>query len=176
VLIFVRAASAMLPVGVTELTHVDEQTGAQKMKPIATFCLLALVVALGFLVCSRPAESQDATQAATDVKINKLLVERRDTLRKLLGAVTVQHRAGQTTINKVIQAQNGLLDAELQLADTKEERIRIHEKRLENSRNLENLVEHQHAAAAVAIDQVLVAKAARLQAEIDLLRAQAARD
>jgi hypothetical protein len=146
------------------------------MKSITTFSALALAVFFSFVLMSRPVESQDSRPAAADVKINKLQVERRDTLRRLLEVVTVRHRAGQGTVDNVIRAQAGLLDAELQLARTKEERIRMHEERVKNARGLENVLEHQYTAAHVSIDQWLTAKAARLQAEIDLLHEQAGND
>lgn len=146
------------------------------MKTIATICLFSLAVLLGFLLCSQPAESQDAPQVSTDAKINKLLVERRDTLRQLLDAVTARHRVGQATINQVLRAQSGLLHAELQLANTREDRVRIREERLKTARELESVSKHQYEAAAAPRDSWLEAKAGRLQAEIDLLREQAARD
>jgi len=76
----------------------------------------------------------------------------------------------------VIRAQGDLLDAELQLAKNREDRIRILAERLKAARELETVTKHRHQAAAVSLDSWLTAKAERLQAEVDLLREEAARN
>ena len=69
-----------------------------------------------------------------------------------------------------------MLDAELQLAKNREDRIRILAERLKAARELETVTKHRHQAAAVSLDSWLTAKAERLQAEVDLLREEAARN
>jgi outer membrane protein TolC len=77
---------------------------------------------------------------------------------------------GQTTLDNVIRERNRLLEAELEIAKTSIDRIRIREERVKNFRDLENEIKQRHKAGQVTNDKILVAKAARLQAEIELLR------
>ena len=140
------------------------------MKSATISMLFVLVASLGVLLCNQPAESQDQQQAAPDNRINSLLAERRETLRQLVDAITARYTAGHRTLDNVIHARNGLLDAELEMAKTSAERIQIHEDRVQNFRALENAVKQRHKAGQATIDEMLVAKAARLEAEIELLR------
>ena len=142
------------------------------MKPIVALSLLLLAVALGVVLCTQDAESQDTPVSSFDEQLNDLLVKRRDTMRKLLDVVTLLYQEGSSDFNKVVSAQSGLLDAKLQLATKKEERIQIYVQQVEVSRSLERLLMQQHASGEASVEQVLASTAAKLQAEIDLLKEQ----
>ena len=106
----------------------------------------------------------------TSERLTALLNERREVLRKLVDAAEQRYRAGAATLEAAIRASNQLLEAELELADTKAERIAVHEKLVGNLQRLEQVAEARRAAAAAALEEVLEAKAARLKGEITLLR------
>lgn len=103
---------------------------------------------------------------------DSLLKERRDTLRQLAQDVEQCYRAGRATLDSLIRASNLLLEAELDLAKTKAERIAIYEKLVANLRQLEKAAEARHQAGAPGggVSEVLSAKADRLKAEIQLAR------
>ena len=130
---------------------------------------------VGALAWSLPAASQDK-QAGPDSSIRKLLFQRRDVLRELLDFVTAHHELGTVTLADVVQARNGWLEAELDVARTREERVQIHERRVKNWRDLESLTRQDFAAGTATPKEMLVAKAARLKAEIELLREKTAND
>lgn len=146
------------------------------MKPRIVISVLVLVACVGAAMSTRTAESQDRQQSDRDDRINKLLAERRDTLRGVVDAAMEQYISGEALLDTVIHARKGLLEAEMELATTNAERIRIHEKRVKNLRQLEDSVKDRHAAGTAGVRQVLTAKAARLKAEVELLRAQATDD
>ena len=73
----------------------------------------------------------------------------------------------------MLQANQRVLKAELELAKTDKERFAIHEKQVEVAKQIEELAE-QHFKAGVARQvDVLNARADRLEAEIALERAKA---
>ena len=140
------------------------------MKSVAITSLCALAACLCVVVCSQPAESQEERQASSDNKLNNLLAERRDTLHQLVEWVVAQHEQGDATLDNVIQAKNDLLDSELDIATTKTDRIRIRQEQVENLRYFENFMASRHENGSTTIIELLVVKAARLQAEIKLRR------
>ena len=140
------------------------------MKSAVISSLCVVVASLAVLLSSQTAGSQDKKPTSPENKINSLLVERRDTLRQLVDSVTAQYKAGRTTLDNVIRARNGLLDAELEIAKTKTERIRIHEERVKNFRDLENAIKRRYTVGKGTYEEMLTAKAARLKSEIELLR------
>lgn len=109
----------------------------------------------------------------TGTKLDVLLVELRDTLLARVKALEEKHRAGKASIGMVISARTDLLDSELELVSSKEAHIDVFEKRLENLRQLEEVMKKRIAAGQAGLADMLLTKAERLRAEIDLLREQA---
>ncbi len=93
-----------------------------------------------------------------------------DTLRQLVDSVTALHKLGDATLDNVLHAQNELLNAELEIVTTDAERTQIREEQVKNFREIENAMKRRHEVAQVTIREVLTARAARLEAEIKLLR------
>lgn len=136
---------------------------------IPLLCVLASSTCI--VIFSQTAVSQTQQEAASDKRLNSLLTERRDTLRQVVDLVIVEYRGGAGTIEEIIQAQNALLDAELDIAKTNAERVRIREEQVKNFRELENLLKQRHeSGSGITKSELLVAKATRLEAEINLLR------
>lgn len=113
---------------------------------------------------------QRAEQAVPIGKNEALLKERRETLRQLSQEVEQRYRSGLATLDSVIRASNLLLEAELDLAKTKAERVALCEKLVANLRQLETILESKHKVGAQGGEtaNVLDARAARLKAEIQL--------
>jgi hypothetical protein len=82
------------------------------------------------------------------------------------------YRGGKVGVERVISANEDLLESELELCSTKPERIDVCKTRLDNFRALENAVSEKHAAAIESTDNKLLATAARIEAEIAWLRLQ----
>ena len=119
--------------------------------------------------------AQDAEKNAR-TKLDELLVERRDTLLERVKAVEEKYRAGKTGVEVVISARNDLLGSELPLVSSKQARIEVFEKRLENFRELEEVMKRGVDSGVAGLDDMLLTKAERLRAEIDLLKEQARED
>ncbi|MCA9210094.1 MAG: hypothetical protein KDA55_17170 [Planctomycetales bacterium] len=130
----------------------------------ATLC----VVSCGS-VCLNFAQDIEANNAK---KILALLEERRDILRLRLQAVDAMYRNGKVAIERVISANDDLLEAELELCTTRRERVDVRRKQLDNLRALEEMVSEKYASGIDSKDNKLLATAARIGAEIAWLRQQ----
>lgn len=105
-----------------------------------------------------------------DGKLRELLIERRDVLLERHKSIESVFKNGDAVVTAVISAENELLDAELALATQPADRITIFEKLVLNMKRIEDWTHQQvNDGTATRID-VLLAKAARLQAEIAVLR------
>jgi outer membrane protein TolC len=123
-----------------------------------------------------PKETEDSDpsigpeQAAT---IERLLKQRRDTLRQVVELANAEYGAGRATQTDVVHATESLIEAELELTTDKAERIALREKRVESLRNLEQYTRAKQLVAVATSAELLAATAARLKAEIELLRERA---
>ncbi len=104
----------------------------------------------------------------------RLLRERRDAAREMLRARQAQFEAGRGTYDKVLDASLAVLEAELPLAEKPADRLALQRARLEIVKKGEELIKAQfEAARASALDRELI-RSFRLEAEINLLRAERA--
>ena len=131
-------------------------------------CVLATSICL--ILPSLPAASQTKRNATSEENLQSLLTERRDTLRQIVNLVESYYKQGNETLGNVIKARNDLLDAELNIANTHAERIRIRKEQVKNYRELEDGLTARHTSGEITSFEILVAKAMRLDAEIQLLR------
>ena len=148
------------------------------MKIVTILAIAVFVLATGHVVVTRPAHSEPSEEPRVGVssaKLDALLKERRDTFRQLLKMARARHRLGGATVESVIHASLQLLQAELEMAKGSGERIAIHKQMIELLRTLEKTAQQKFKAGAVRQDEVLKAKADRLQAEIRLLREQSSK-
>lgn len=125
----------------------------------------ALVVVLVF-----GGEPAEVAKAPAPDELEALLKERHDTLRKLVEYYEYSYREGKRDYEDVLHAKSQLLEAELDMVGSKAERIRVREEQVNNLRNLEEIVEAKLQAMAESPDKLLLAKARRLKAEIELER------
>jgi len=139
--------------------------------------ILAIVIAL---FVSQPAATPPAKTRAPRLdeasqKINALQKERRDTLQQLVKLVQQRHRAGAVSSEAVLRASLKLNQAELDLAENRQRRIAVRKETVELLRRLEKTAKQRFEIGAGSQDEVLEARAARLQAEIELLREHSAK-
>jgi hypothetical protein len=108
--------------------------------------------------------------------IEGLLKQRRDTLQEMVDFAEEQYRAGHVQQDAVVRASESLIEAELDLATDKTERIALRERRLEIMKRMEEYTKAQREVAKANNAEVLAATAERLKAEIELLRERASRE
>lgn len=136
-----------------------------------TSCLLATVVFAGVVVpwtTNRAAPPAGGARA----EIAALMIERVEVLAKRVEAVKMQYEVGAVDLESVLDAQEDLDQAQLPLAETQAARLAIHQSRLQSAKQLEAVMQQRARDGIVNMADVYLATAARLQAEIDLLREQ----
>ncbi len=138
------------------------------MKLRSSIALVAILSIAG--VAGSFGYAQQETESDSRAVLNELLTERRDTLAKRVVTLETKFAQGQLIIDAVIAARDQLLDAELQLVKTKKQRVAIYQKRIDNMRELEDSVKRRLDNGLATPESLLSATAARLQAEIDLVR------
>ena len=131
---------------------------------------VALQQAKARLAQARAQLAQEEQTVRDDEKLQSLLKQRRDVLREQVKVSTHAYRLGEAAIGPVLAAMSNLVEAELELAAGAQERIALRQKQVQIARDVEKLAQARHQVAEAGIDEVLGARAARLQAEIDLYR------
>ena len=141
------------------------------MNRIAFAIVLAgLGIVTGLFVSSGLAEPASVRGPDAE-KLTALRKERRDVLRQAARQAEEAYRSGLIPYTSVPRITINLLNAELDLAPDRAGRVAVRERIVEQFKEIEKSVA-QHVEAGLAGDQtdLLEARAARLQAEIDLLR------
>ena len=131
---------------------------------------LAIVCCASALVAGSAARAQQANESDSRSELTRLLTKRRDTLQMRVELLEQRLAQSDAMIDSVVTARNQLLDANLQLATTKNQRLDILRKRIENMRGLEDATKQRHEDGKTTMVSVLAVTAGRLQAEIDLAR------
>ena len=108
--------------------------------------------------------------AKTDAEIVKLQKERVTTLREAVKATKESLDAGTVTLDRLAAAARMLLDAELELATRPAERIAARQAYLVLVVAMDKQSEARFAAGVLTTSERAMARAARLQAEIELRR------
>jgi hypothetical protein len=138
------------------------------MKRLSCF-VFVLLVFIAWLA-SPDTDAQQTDQIQNDKELQQLLSQRRGVLKERFDIIKAGHDDGRHSYKRVISAQDMLLNAELELASTKADRIEIYRKRIENFRFLEELATARVKKALATADEKLLATANRIQAEIDCIR------
>jgi hypothetical protein len=108
---------------------------------------------------------------ATQEKIHKLQLERRDALKKAVEFRWDEYEAGRGTLEILLNGSKLLLKAELDLANTTQQRIAAHAALLELATKVEKITKARYEAGQVKEADHQEARAARLEAEIGWLKA-----
>lgn len=106
----------------------------------------------------------------SDSRTRDLLVEKRDTLASFANYSELQFRHGELKIQAVLDAKLKVLDAELALADSAAERVKILEERRDNRRSKESQLETLYNNGDATMDEKVKATVERIDAVIALLR------
>jgi len=108
-------------------------------------------------------------------KVKALQRERLATLREVADLTEAAARTGSVPVEKVIEARLAVFAAELELCAMHNERVRILEKTVVETRRLEAEAEKAVKSGTTPARVALIAKARRLEAEIALERAKHAK-
>jgi hypothetical protein len=103
----------------------------------------------------------------------RLLLERRDVLKQLSELQLKSYQQGEASFAAALLAYRELLDADLELADQRFERIEIYKRLLKSMQDLEATTKELFKAQEASITDVLSSAAARLKVQADLINEQA---
>ena len=74
--------------------------------------------------------------------------------------------------SQLSEAQLAVIDAKLELADTKQQQIELHQEKLAQFKKYEGYLEEMHRVGVAGKRDLILVKTERISAEIELLRAQ----
>jgi uncharacterized protein (UPF0264 family) len=129
------------------------------------FCLGILLL----VFCCHSALAQSAPVRKLDPAVEKLLRERLALLREVAEVQQQNFELGRATLSDVAYARQLASAAELELAATAAERIKVREALLKSLKEVEEMVKAQVEAAIRPTVDLKMATATRLRAEADLL-------
>lgn len=133
---------------------------------------LAAACCLAVCVCglTAVADALPGTAADEPAGLRELLTQRRDVLQHVVRIAEEEYLVAGVSLRELVAARDELLQAELALADGADERQTILQTRRDNMLDLEERIVESFRLGHVSQREVLRVRAARLQAEIDLLR------
>lgn len=146
------------------------------MVSLKSFRPLIAVISLLCLLLAAAPQARSQGKANPQDKLKELLQERLVTAQSIHDLVLKGHTQGATniTIDQVHEAKVMLLNARLDLAESKEQRIRVHEEMVKEAAEWEQLVIKALQAGQGSPIDVLKAKVYRLERQIALERARMA--
>ena len=118
-----------------------------------------------------PARAKTERPQADGPEIKALLKEREEVLKKEVSALSDQFEAGRGLLTPLLAASRELLKAQLELATKPAERVAAHERHFNALRKWEQIVKDAYEAGRMNAAAHFEMRAARLEAEIGLLRA-----
>lgn len=110
-----------------------------------------------------------SAQMKLDPEVEAVLRERLTLLREAVKLTRDQFQIGVVTFSVVLDAETKLGNAELELASTTAERIRVRENLLKTAEELEKVITAYVEGGRMSQTELLTAKAAKLRAKADLL-------
>lgn len=131
----------------------------------------ALLLGLAIATLIIPKHSTGQTKSISESpKVDALLKERRDTLKKRLDTLESMLTYPKGSYIAVLDARDDFLRSELELTATKNERLALLKSRVANLNDVEEHYKALKVAGQASDPEILWAKARRLDAEIDLER------
>lgn len=127
------------------------------------FPVLSCVIALGLLSPVKGADN------ASEPEVEKILPERVSVLQEAAKLRRDSYRVGASSLRSVLTADGEVIEAELELARTSEDRLRLREKMLELAKSLESATAELVKSSEIPSIELLSARANRLRAEADIL-------
>lgn len=136
----------------------------------AQFIRLGVVVAFLFVLAAGPSAQ---AQEKKDDKVKELLEERLACLRELVKAAESAYATKKVPLERLVEGQRMLLNAQLEMCQSHKERITMLEQMVALTKGSEKTAHARYKAGAVAQSDALMATAVRLEAEIALKREKA---
>ena len=135
----------------------------------------AVLFLIAWLVISESGAQQN-DELGNAAKIRELQQQRFDALRKRYEVVQARYDDGSLGLEDVVAAQDALLIAKLEIAESRQEQLQIGKERIDNLRSKEKLEDVKFESGRGRAEDRYAAKAARIQAEIDFLRLESGLD
>ncbi|MEM7475697.1 MAG: hypothetical protein AAF483_11960 [Planctomycetota bacterium] len=134
----------------------------------------AILGALVPIAIGGPLASANAQEKENEEQDSRkqLLLQRSAVLQERVELIQFQYDAGGVSLEKLIKAQNEYLLSQLDLRDTRAAKMELLLKRFRGLQQLEEIASKKHEAGVTSLDEVLYAKACRLEAQIALLDAR----
>lgn len=110
--------------------------------------------------------------AADSEKLQTLLEERREVLDQAVQLAMEAYQKGEADIGSVFALQRQLLDADLELAEDREQHLELLRQHVENARVFAKSAEARYRTGVAPQSEVFTARADRLAAQIELERAK----
>lgn len=104
------------------------------------------------------------------IQLPQLLQQREFILTRIVDVTRKSFEQGETTLEALQSAESKLLDAQLDAATTREQRIRLRQKQVANAREREKAIAQMVENALLSPTDLMSARVNRLNAEIALLR------
>lgn len=133
------------------------------------FAVLVLVAVLAFPFAPMFFHSVIAGDNNNDPDIEKILRERLVVLQEAAELQRAAYQSGTASFFSMLAAKQTVLDAELELATTSEDRVRIRDQSLKNAEEFEKAAEEHVKSGEGSRMDLLSAKANRLRATADLM-------
>ncbi len=137
------------------------------------WALVSVVAVIAGTTCLVVLAADAPDGGKPSAKVKELLGQKLALLKELHDLQVRALRQGEANAEALRDTRRGILDVELALSETAEERIRIHDRMVRDAREYEDLVAKLVAAAKVPLSQLLQAKVFRLDAEIARAQAEA---
>ena len=128
-----------------------------------------LAMGVGYGIAQQAGETRPVE---LKLRLNQLLRERLETAKQRVAVMQAGYEAGQVPQEEVLNAHSDLLRAELGLAETKDQRIAILRRLVDKLAELEKHAKEMERVGQGHVGAVLSMQAARLDAEVALVREQ----
>ena len=124
----------------------------------------------GILALSLSFGSEPFFASRDDRSLEDVLTERTKTLQQIVVFERISYQSGNTSFGSLVEAEQDLLEAELQQAQMKDDRILLRKKALKLAKDREKQIEERVKFGDRSKVDALKARAVRLKLEADLLR------
>lgn len=126
-------------------------------------------LAVGLLVLPVILAGQNSEQESN---LKELLRKRRDTLQQVVDVVIKEYHLGNKSFDSVVQAKDRLIDAELEMVNSRQGRIALLQQQVEMFEAFSDRTRERYNLGEVNQSERLAALAAVLDAKIKLVREQ----
>lgn len=145
---------------------------------VGVVVLIATAAACGQVISpSSPTQNaapSNGDRVSSDAKLEAMLQERSDTLQKGFEDGLAQYQSGRATLDFMLRVHSDWRAAQLELAKTPGERAAVHAEAVKTLAQMEKVVARKHEIRAPggSAAEYAIVKAARIGAEISLMREQ----